>query len=43
MTAGGSSLREVQRLLSALAAGKRCAEVGTAFGEGAATIVAVRP
>lgn len=35
MTAGGSSLPEVQRLLSVLAAGRRCAEAGTAFGEGA--------
>lgn len=38
MTGGGSSLPEVQRLLSVLAAGRRCAEVGTAFGEGAAAI-----
>lgn len=38
MTDGGSSLPEVQRLLSVLAAGRRCAEVGTAFGEGAAAI-----
>ena len=38
MTAGGSSLPEVQRLLSVLAAGRRCAETGTAFGEGAAAI-----
>ncbi len=38
MTAGGSSLPEVQRLLSVIAAGKRCAETGTAFGEGAAAI-----
>ena len=38
MTAGGSSLPEVQRLLSVLAAGRRAAEVGTAFGEGAAAI-----
>jgi predicted O-methyltransferase YrrM len=28
----------VQRLLAVLAAGKRCAELGTAFGEGAAAI-----
>ena len=35
MTAGGSSLPEVQQLLSVLAAGRRCAEAGTAFGEGA--------
>jgi predicted O-methyltransferase YrrM len=38
MTEGGSSLPEVQRLLAVLAAGKRCAETGTAFGEGAAAI-----
>lgn len=38
MTGGGSSLPEVQRLLAVLAAGKRCAEVGTAFGEGAAAL-----
>jgi predicted O-methyltransferase YrrM len=38
MTAGGSSLPEVQRLLAVLAAGRRCAEVGSAFGEGAAAI-----
>jgi predicted O-methyltransferase YrrM len=38
LTAGGSSLPEVQRLLSVLAAGRRCAETGTAFGEGAAAI-----
>ena len=38
MTGGGSSLPEVQRLLAVLAAGKRCAETGTAFGEGAAAI-----
>ena len=38
MTGGGSSLPEVQRLVAVLAAGKRCAEVGTAFGEGAAAI-----
>jgi predicted O-methyltransferase YrrM len=35
LTAGGSSLPEVQRLLSVLAAGRRCAEAGTAYGEGA--------
>ena len=40
MTAGGSSLPEVQRLLTVLAVGKRCAEVGTAFGAGAAAIAA---
>ena len=38
MTGGGSSLPEVRRLLAVLAAGRRCAEVGTAFGEGAAAI-----
>jgi predicted O-methyltransferase YrrM len=38
VTDGGSSLPEVQRLLAVLAAGKRCAEAGTAFGEGAAAI-----
>jgi predicted O-methyltransferase YrrM len=38
LTAGGSSLPEVRRLLSVLAAGRRCAETGTAFGEGAAAI-----
>jgi predicted O-methyltransferase YrrM len=38
VTGGGSSIREVQRLLAVLSAGKRCAEVGTAFGEGAAAI-----
>jgi predicted O-methyltransferase YrrM len=38
LTAGGSSLREVQRLLAVLAAGRHCAETGTAFGEGAAAI-----
>lgn len=38
MTGGGSSLPEVQRLLAVLATGKRCAETGTAFGEGAAAL-----
>ena len=38
MTGGGSSLPELQRLLAVLAAGKRCAETGTAFGEGAAAM-----
>jgi predicted O-methyltransferase YrrM len=38
VTGGGSSLPEVQRLLAVLGAGRRCAEVGTAFGEGAAAI-----
>ena len=35
MTDGGSSIPEVRRLLAVLAAGKRVAEVGTAFGLGA--------
>ena len=38
MTGGGSSLPEVQALLRVLAAGRRCGEVGTAFGEGAAAM-----
>jgi predicted O-methyltransferase YrrM len=38
VTAGGSSLPEVRRLLAVLAAGRHCAEIGTAFGEGAAAI-----
>jgi predicted O-methyltransferase YrrM len=38
LTAGGSSVPEVRRLLAVLAAGRRCAETGTAFGEGAAAI-----
>ncbi len=38
MTGGGSSIPEVQALLRVLAAGRRCAEVGTAFGEGAAAM-----
>jgi predicted O-methyltransferase YrrM len=38
MTAGGSSIPEVQRLLTVLAAGRRVAEAGTAFGEGAAAM-----
>jgi predicted O-methyltransferase YrrM len=38
LTGGGSSIPAVQRLLAVLAAGKRCAETGTAFGEGAAAI-----
>jgi predicted O-methyltransferase YrrM len=38
LTGGGSSLPEVQRLVSVLAVGRRCAETGTAFGEGAAAI-----
>ena len=39
MTAGGSSLPEVQALLRVLAAGRDVAELGTAFGEGAAALV----
>ena len=38
MTGGGSSIPEVQRLLAVLSAGRRVAELGTAFGEGAAAI-----
>jgi predicted O-methyltransferase YrrM len=38
MTAGGSSIPEVQQLLRVLAAGRRVAEAGTAFGEGAAAM-----
>jgi predicted O-methyltransferase YrrM len=38
LTGGGSSIPEVRRLLAVLAAGRRCAEAGTAFGEGAAAI-----
>jgi predicted O-methyltransferase YrrM len=41
LTGGGSSIPEVQRLLRVLAAGRRCAETGTAFGEGAAAIASV--
>ena len=38
MTGGGSAIPEVHALLATLAAGKRCAEAGTAFGEGAASM-----
>jgi predicted O-methyltransferase YrrM len=38
MTGGGSSIAEVQRLLAVLASGRRVAEAGTAFGEGAAAM-----
>ena len=38
MTAGGSSIPEVQALLRALATGRDVAELGTAFGEGAAAM-----
>lgn len=35
MTHGGSSIPEVRQLLGVLAAGRRVAEAGTAFGQGA--------
>jgi predicted O-methyltransferase YrrM len=38
VTGGGSSIPEVQALLRVLATGRRCAEIGTAFGEGAAAM-----
>ena len=38
MTAGGSSIPAVQGLLRVLAAGRRVAELGTAFGDGAAAM-----
>jgi predicted O-methyltransferase YrrM len=38
VTAGGSSIAEVQRLLAMLAVGRHCAEAGTAYGEGAAAM-----
>jgi predicted O-methyltransferase YrrM len=38
LTGGGSSLPEVQALLRVLAAGRDVAELGTAFGEGAAAL-----
>ncbi len=38
MTAGGSSIPEVQLVLMELAASRCCAEAGTAFGEGAAAM-----
>ena len=38
MTEGGSSIPEVHALLRVLAAGRRAAEIGTAFGEGARAI-----
>lgn len=40
MTASGSSIPEVHALLRALAAGRRAAEIGTAFGDGARAIAA---
>lgn len=38
MTDGGSSLPAVQALLRVLATGRDCAELGTAYGEGAAAL-----
>jgi predicted O-methyltransferase YrrM len=38
VTGGGSSIAEVQALLRALAAGRDVAELGAAFGEGAAAM-----
>ena len=38
MTGGGSSIPEVQALLRVLATGRAVAEIGTAFGEGAAAM-----
>ena len=38
MTGGGSSIAQVQALLRVLAAGRDVAELGTAFGEGAAAM-----
>jgi predicted O-methyltransferase YrrM len=38
VTGGGSSIPAVQRLLRVLAAGRDVAELGTAFGEGAAAL-----
>ena len=38
MTGGGASLVEVQALLRVLAVGKDVAEIGTAFGDGAAAM-----
>jgi predicted O-methyltransferase YrrM len=40
VTAGGSSIREVQALLRVLAVRRDVAELGTAFGEGAAALAA---
>ena len=39
MTGGGSSIPAVQRLLRVLAAGRRVAEIGTAYGDGAEAIL----
>lgn len=38
MTDGGSSIREVQALLRVLASGRDVAELGTAYGDGAAAL-----
>jgi predicted O-methyltransferase YrrM len=38
VTGGGSSIPEVQALLRVLAAGRHVAELGTAFGDGAAAL-----
>ena len=38
MTGGGSSIPEVQALLRVLASGRDVAEIGTAYGEGAAAL-----
>jgi predicted O-methyltransferase YrrM len=38
VTGGGTAIPEVHALLATLAAGRRCAEAGTAFGEGAAAM-----
>jgi predicted O-methyltransferase YrrM len=43
VTGGGSSLPEVQALLRALATGRHVAEIGTAFGEGAAAMAEAAP
>jgi predicted O-methyltransferase YrrM len=40
LTDGGSSIAQVQELLRVLAAGRDVAELGTAFGEGAAAMAA---
>jgi len=38
VTRGGSSIEPVRRLLAVLGSGRWCAEIGTAFGEGAAAL-----
>jgi predicted O-methyltransferase YrrM len=40
VTQGGSSIAEVRQLLAVLGAGRRVAEAGTAFGEGAEAMAA---